>query len=123
LAAGIQGTWYMRPYRTLNPFVGLGSAYRGHWIVPDVGGNTQHHGWEIARLQVGVDLRASREVSFAPYVTGAVDTFFSETLPGQSARNLNGPPVSGFFGAGVLGRFDVGGTYTMQHASVARASR
>jgi len=122
LTAGIQGQWFFRPYSALSPWVGLGSAYRGHWIVPDVGGNTEHHGWEIARLQVGADIRASREVAIGPYVMGAVDTFFTEKLPGQSSRNLNGPPVAGYFGAGVLGRFDVGGKYVAPGTSVARAS-
>jgi hypothetical protein len=124
LTAGLQGSWFFRPYRTINPWVGLGSAYRGHWIVPDVGGITQHHGWQIARLQVGVDMRASREISIGPYVGGSVDVFFSEKLPNQPSRNLDGPPVAGFFGAGLQGRFDLGGNYIAPASSAtARAAR
>jgi hypothetical protein len=125
LVAGIQGQWFVRPYRTVNPWVGLGSAYRGYWIVPDVGGITSYQGWEIARLQIGVDFRASKEISIAPYAGGSVDVFFSEDLPNLNARNLSGPPVSGWFGAGILGRFDIGGTYVMpaSSAAAARASR
>ena len=120
LAAGLQGQWFFRPYRTINPWVGLASAYRGFWISPDVGGVTQRHGWEIARLQVGVDFRASKEISIGPYVGGAVDVFFSETLPGQTARNLSGPPASGFVNAGILGRFDLGGTYVDEATRVSK---
>ena len=40
LTAGIQGQWHMRPFRTLDPWIGLGTAYRASWVVPDVGGNT-----------------------------------------------------------------------------------
>jgi hypothetical protein len=121
VAAGVQGNWFLRPYRTANPWLGLASAYRRHWIVPDIGGITQHDGWEIARVQVGVDLRASREVSVAPYVAASIDAWFEETLPDQESRALDGPAVSGFLGAGVLGRFDIGGTYTGERTSVARA--
>jgi len=124
LLAGIQGNWYVRPFRSLNPWVSLASAYRGHWIVPEIGGITQHHGWENARLQVGLDMRASRENSIAPYVGGAVDVFLSEMLPNQQARNLDPIPVSGWFGAGIMGRFDVGGKYVAPvTAAAARASR
>jgi hypothetical protein len=120
LTAGLQGQWFFRPYTTVNPWVGLASAYRGHWIVPDVGGTTARHGWEVARLQVGLDLRASKEVSLGPYIGGGVDVFFSETTPGTTARTLDGPPAAGFFGAGLLGRFDLGGTYTQAATLVSR---
>jgi hypothetical protein len=124
LTAGIQGHWFFMPYRTINPWVGLGTAYRGHWMVPDSGGVTQHHGWQIARLQLGIDMRASREVSVGPYIAGSVDTFFSEKLPGQDSRTLDQPAVAGFFGAGLQGRFDVGGSYIAPGgASIAHASR
>jgi hypothetical protein len=111
LAAGIQGQWYFRPDTTLVPWVSLASAYRGFWVTPDVGDTTSRHGWEIARLQAGVDFRTIREISVGPFIGGGVDTFFTEKLPGGSYRNISGPPVSGFMQAGILGRFDLGGTY------------
>jgi hypothetical protein len=124
LLAGLQGTWFVRPFRTLNPWVSLASAYRGHWIVPEIGGITSHQGWEIARLQIGLDMRASREISIAPYVGGGIDVFFSEKLPNQNSRNLDPVPASGWFGAGLAGRFDVGGKYVAPvTATAARASR
>jgi hypothetical protein len=120
VTAGVQGQWFARPYHVINPWVGLGSAYRGFWTVPEVGGITQRHGWQIARLEIGVDLRASREISIGPYVGGSVDVFFKEKIPGQDSRNLNGPPVSGFFMAGVNGRFDIGGQYVNSATGIAR---
>ena len=81
LVAGIQGNWFSGLYRTINPWVNLGSAYRGLWIVPEVAGITSYQGWQIARLQIGVDMRASRSVSIGPYVNGSIDMFFSEGLP------------------------------------------
>ena len=78
----------------------------------------------MARLQIGLDMRVTREVAIAPYVSGGIDVFFSEKLPNINARNLDPIPVSGWFGAGLLGRFDIGGRYIAPVSSVAaRASR
>jgi hypothetical protein len=120
LTAGAQAQWFLRPYHAVDPWVSLASGYRGFWLVPDVGGVTSRHGWQIARLQVGVDMRTSRAVSIGPFVGGSVDTFFTEKVPGGSYRNLSGPPVAGFFEAGLIGRFDLGGRY-VQRASVIAA--
>jgi outer membrane protein W len=117
LTAGAQAQWFFRPYHVVNPWVSLGSAYRGFWTVPEVGGITSRQGWQIARLQIGADMRATREVSVGPYIGGSVDTFFTEKVPGGNWRNLSGPPVSIFIQAGLVGRFDLGGTYT-QRASI-----
>ncbi len=118
LTAGVQGQWFMRPFRALSPWVTLGSGYRGNWFVPEVGGITSRHGWEVARLQVGADLRVSTEVAVAPYVAGDVELVFSETLPNGAARNLNGPPAFGSITAGVLGRFDFGHKYVTERGAV-----
>jgi hypothetical protein len=120
LATGIQAKWFARPYHVVNPWVGLGSAFRGHWIVPEVGGVTSRWGWEIARLQVGADLRASREISIGPFAAGGLDIFLGESIPGLGARNLSGPPAAFFFSAGLVGRFDVGGSYVTRESAVAR---
>jgi hypothetical protein len=119
VTGGVQGTWYMRPYNMVDPWVSLGSGYRGYWVVPEVGGITSRHGWQIARVQVGVDLRATRQVSVGPFIGGSVDTFFTEKLPGGSYHNLNGPPVAGFIEAGLVGRFDLGGRYVAPASTIA----
>jgi hypothetical protein len=119
LAAGVQGQWFMRPFRQVNPWLGLGTGYRGYWVSPDIGGTTSFHGWQIARLQVGVDLRASREVSVGPFIGGSVDTFLTEHLPGRGYHNLSGPPVAGFVEAGISGRFDLGGRYVQRTRAIA----
>lgn len=121
LLAGVQATYFMSPYRRLNPWVNLGTAYRGYWIVPDFGGVTSHHGWEIARLQIGADMRTSKEISVSPYAGIGLDLWFNEKLPNQDSRSTDGTPVSFFVGAGLMGRFNIGGTYYGgQAAPVAR---
>jgi hypothetical protein len=119
VAAGVQGRWFLRPYRKVNPWLGLGTGYRGYWVTPDVGGTTATHGWQIARLQVGVDFRASREIAVGPFIGGSVDTFFTQKVPGGDYQNLSGPPVAGFVEAGIIGRFDLGGHYVPHTRAIA----
>ena len=73
----------------------------------------------MARLQIGVDMRATREISIGPYIGGSVDTFFTEKVPGGDWRNLDGPPVAFFFQAGIMGRFNLGGTYAQRTSTLA----
>jgi hypothetical protein len=119
VTAGLQGQYFFRPYHVVSPWVSLGSAYRGFWVVPEVGGITSRQGWEIARLMVGADLRIEREVSVGPYVGGAFDVMFTEKLPRTDHFNLDNPPASFVFTAGLMGRFDIGGTYGQQAGQVA----
>lgn len=115
VTAGIQGQYFFRPFHVVSPWVGLASAWRGNWIVPQVGGITSRQGWEIARLNIGADIRIEREVSVGPFIGGGLDVMFTEKLPRIDHRNLDNPPASFYFTAGLMGRFDIGGTY-IQHA-------
>jgi hypothetical protein len=122
LTAGVQGQWYMLPFRAFSPFMTLGSAYRASWIVPEVGGNTVRQGWEIVRLQFGTDFRLSQEIALSPFLGGSVNTMFSETPPNGVSRSLDGPPVFISFTAGILGRFDLGGIFVNSAGKVVTAS-
>jgi hypothetical protein len=119
VTAGIQGAWHMRPFRSIDPWVTLGSAWRGNWYVPEVGGITSIQGWQLARLQVGADFRLAREIALGPYVAGDVNLMFSERLPNTDFRGFDGTPTYASFTAGVLGRFDIGGTYVRPGGAVA----
>jgi hypothetical protein len=119
LTAGVQGTWYSLPFRALSPWLTLGTGYRAFWIIPDIGGNTLRQGWEAARLQIGTDFRLSKEVAVAPFVGGDLNIVFTETLPGGASRSPTGPPVFFTFTAGILARFDAGGTFAMSNGKLA----
>jgi len=109
--AGIFADWQFQPDRSVAPWVGLGSAWRGLWLAPDVGPNTSMQGWEIARLQAGIDYRASPEVAIGPVVGASVNTFFTQNTPGTAGyENIGSPRANFYFTAGLAGRFDVGGT-------------
>jgi len=89
VSAGLFADWHFRPARSLDPWIGLATGWRGLWIVPPQGKTASLQGLELARLQVGLDYRVSREVAIAPVLD---------------------PNVNAFFFAGLQGRFDVFGT-------------
>jgi hypothetical protein len=58
-SAGIQAAAHLRPDRSVDPWVSLGTGWRGLWLSPQSGKNTSLQGLELARLQLGVDYRVS----------------------------------------------------------------
>jgi hypothetical protein len=121
VTGGIQGQWFITPYRAFGPWISLGSAYRGVWVIPEIGGQTSRQGWEIARLQVGTDFRVSNDIAVSPYLAGDINVIFAEKLPFGSYRNLSGPPAFATFTAGVLGRFDMFAKYVKPSGAVAQS--
>jgi len=71
-------------------------------------GTDSRHGVDLARLQVGLDYRVSRELSVAPYLGASATMFFTEQLGHETTfSNIGSPNVNFFFLGGVMGRFDV----------------
>ncbi len=119
VTTGLEGGYHFIPFRTVDPWVTLGSAWRGDWYVPEVGGITSRMGWQLARLQVGADFRLAPAVAVAPYVAGDVNVMFNERLPNTDFRSLDSNAWYFSFTAGVLGRFDVAGNYVRPGGAVA----
>jgi hypothetical protein len=122
VTAGLQGQVNLSPFRSVNPWVTLGTGWRGAWVVPDVGGNVSIQGWQLARLQVGADIRVANVVAVGPYIAGDVNLLFSQRLPGGEFQGTTGTPTFATFTAGILGRFDVGG-YQVTPGGAAVAAR
>jgi hypothetical protein len=71
-------------------------------------GTTSMHGWEIAKLQVGVDYRVDKYVALGPVIGADITTFFTQSTPQTgSFQNLDSPKVDTFLFAGLQGRFDI----------------
>jgi hypothetical protein len=119
LTLGAQGTWHMQPFRAFSTWLTLGSGYRAFWVIPQVGPNLRHEGWEAARMQLGTDIRLSKEAAISPYVGTDINLMFSETLTTGASRNLSGPPVFVTFTAGILARFDAGGAFAAPNGKLA----
>lgn len=107
-SAGVQAAWHFRPDRAIDPWVKLGTGWKGLWLDPERGERTSLQGLELARLQVGVDYRISPAVAIAPVVGGSLGMFLSEDSPmTDDYAELDGKEVhfTGF--AGLAGTFDI----------------
>jgi len=106
--AGIQADWHFLPSGSeVDPWVSLGSGWRGYWMSADQG-TTSLQGWQIAKLQVGVDYRIDKAVAISPVIGADLSTFFTESTPASGTfHNLDTPKVNTFLFAGVQGRFDM----------------
>jgi outer membrane protein OmpA-like peptidoglycan-associated protein len=108
---GIAGTFHFMPYRRTDPYVSLGTGYRMLWEDDPMTHRTLlTHGFELARLSVGVDFRMTEDISVAP-VVGADLTLplWQDANNGTGNASINDPRVSTFVFAGLQGRFDLGG--------------
>jgi len=107
-AAGVQTDWHFLPSdHQLDPWVSLGSGWRGYWINQNTG-NTSVQGMEIAKLQLGLDYRIDQAIAISPVVGADLSTFFTQSTPESNGfSNLSNTQVSTFVFAGLLGRFDV----------------
>jgi hypothetical protein len=108
--AGIQAAAHLRPARSVDPWVSLGTGWRGLWLSPQSGKNTSLQGFELARLQVGIDYRVSKDVSIAPVIGGSLNMFVSQDAPMTTGYTEISDKKVNFIGfAGLAGRFDLGG--------------
>jgi hypothetical protein len=106
--AGFQADWHFWPAaHEFDPWVSLGTGWRGYWAHADQG-NTAMQGWEIAKLQVGLDYRIDRAIAVSPVVGIDMTTFFSQSTPTSNGfHSISSPDVNAFLLAGVQGRFDI----------------
>jgi hypothetical protein len=108
--AGVQANYHVLPGNAWDPWVGLGTGWRGHWISKP-GATDSRHGLDLARLQVGVDYRVSPDFSVSPYLGASATMFLTQSLNQQSGfSNVHDPDVNFFFSGGLMGRFDILGS-------------
>jgi hypothetical protein len=109
--AGIQAAWHFRPDMSIDPWVSLGTGWKGLWLDPQNGETTSLQGLELARLQLGVDYRVSDSIAIAPVIGGSLGMFVSEDSPMTADHTEIQDKKVNFVGfAGLSGRFDLGGT-------------
>jgi outer membrane protein OmpA-like peptidoglycan-associated protein len=111
LANSIQGTYHFRPYERLDPYLSAGAGYRLLWQRSPVnGGDLMTHGFQLAKLQAGLDVRVSPDVAVGPFVAGDLDLFVwnEPEGPGGSVQ-IADQKLSTFLYGGVQARFDIGG--------------
>lgn len=109
--AGIQAAAHFRPTSSVDPWVSLGTGWRGLWLAPDSGKNTSIQGLELARLQIGVDYRVTEDISIAPVIGGSANLFVAQDSPMTIGYSeINDKKMNFVAFAGLAGRFDLGGS-------------
>ena len=108
--AGLQAAWHLRSDAAIDPWVSLGTGWRGLWLSPENGKVTSLQGFELARLQVGADYRITKDIAISPVIGGSVSMFVSQDSPMTSSYTEISDKQVNFTGfAGLSGRFDFGG--------------
>jgi hypothetical protein len=107
-AAGVQADWHFLPAgHDLDPWVSLGSGWRGYWNHADQG-TTSIQGLELAKLQIGLDYRLDQAIAISPVIGADLSTFLTESTPTANGfSNISSPNVNTFVFAGLQGRFDI----------------
>jgi hypothetical protein len=104
-------TYHGAPDQRADPWLRFGGGYRLLWSVnPIAGGPTVLvHGFELAALTVGYDMRLSSGVAIAPMI-GADLTMFLWARAGGITTALPRAELGSFLFGGLQGRFDAGPT-------------
>ncbi len=119
----LQATFHSSPYSRVDPYVTVGGGYRALWEVPTGTAPTiMTHGFELGKVQVGVDLRTNEAIAISPVVGAGVDMFVWQNAEGAETARIRGRGVSGFVFAGVEGRFDLGGARVAKPEQIGTAT-
>jgi hypothetical protein len=110
-SAGIQAGYHFLPGESVDPWITLGTGWRAYYVNGPEGRDARH-GWEFARLQVGLDLPTLQPgISFAPFIGASSTVFLTQELAQEPAfSDIQNRKVNFFFNAGLMGRFDVVGS-------------
>ena len=116
--AGVQGNYHFLPGESLDPWVGVGSGWRGYWVNHPEGRDSRH-GIDLARVQVGVDVPVAAGITISPFVGATATLFLIDQLASETSfSDIQGRKVNVFFNAGLLGRFDVLGSPSTRSAEL-----
>jgi hypothetical protein len=104
---GLKADWHFMPTSTVDPWVSLGGGVR--WLGVDENSTNDHmlFGFDLARLQAGVDYRVTPTLSIGPVISATATTFIKEdNVMTDGYRDINDRSVNFNFSAGLMGRFD-----------------
>ncbi|MDB4937269.1 MAG: uncharacterized protein JWP87_4241 [Labilithrix sp.] len=110
--------YHLTPYDRLDPWVELGAGYRFFVEDPLVGPTVLTHGFQLAEVKAGFDLRASEGLAIGPMIGADATLLYFQDLPNASTF-IDDPRVSTFVYAGLQGRFDIGVQGTARAREVA----
>jgi hypothetical protein len=106
--AGLLAEYHFRPTYALDPFVSLASGWSGFWVTPKNLPDISVQGWQMARVNVGIDFRMTRGFALAPMIGGDATLFLTKNDATTNGFDNITPRVNFFLFAGLQGRFDFG---------------
>ena len=96
-----------------DPWIRLGTGYRFVWENQPSGAtdtSIARHGFELAALKLGYEMRVSEDVGIAPVLGADLDMFLWESPSNGPGRVLSSAEFGTFVFVGLEGRLDFGGT-------------
>ena len=120
LVVGANGTYHFIPMQKWDPFVQLGAGYRFLWEKDITPGTTLlTDGFELGRLTIGFDYRASRDIAFSTFA--GLDLTLPLWQSAGTTMAISDPRLSTFIFAGMGARFDLTSNYVGGPKPVATA--
>jgi hypothetical protein len=107
--AGLQAIWHARESRSLDPWISVGTGWRGLWLSPKDAASSSAYGAELVRVQLGVDYRISSRVAVTPVIGASASVFVVEGGPMTDLSSIRDKALNLYGFTGLLGRFDIGG--------------
>jgi hypothetical protein len=105
--AGIQGTVHLVPKAAhLDPWISLGSGWRGQWIAFQAGVATAQNGWEFIRARAGVDSRITPGLALGPVIGASLSRYYIQELVGGPWTGVPDPGLNVYVFAGVRATLD-----------------
>jgi hypothetical protein len=106
--AGVQAAWHIRPDRSVDPWISVGTGWRGLWLTQQGAASTNAQGLEVVRAQLGLDYRASRGFAISPVIGASASVFLTENIPMTSdLSQIHDNRLNLYVFSGLMGRFDL----------------
>jgi hypothetical protein len=108
-AAQIGAAYHVWPNRFPDAYFALRSGYRLLWqVTPNASDDALLHGFDVARLELGIDYRISKSFAIGPVLTGDFNVFAWRVPDSGPSTSIDNERVSLFVAASLVGRFDLG---------------
>ena len=108
-AAQIGAAYHVWPDCFPDAYFALRSGYRLLWEnLPNANDDVLVHGFDVARLELGIDYRASKNLAIGPVLTADFNVFAWRDPENGPSTPIDAKRVSAFVAASLVGRFDLG---------------
>ncbi len=106
--AGIQGTLHLVPDAPrIDPWVSLGTGWRGQWLAYQAGAATSQHGWDFVRARAGLDGRVAPGLALGPVLGASRPRYYTQELVSGPWTAVPGAGLDVYVFGGVRATLDL----------------